>query len=235
MWKMDRRIYFGALLLIVALPIFAHAQTVSVSAMDNSFSPRSLTVSSGTTVTWRNNGSVIHTVTSDSGLFNSGPIYPGQTFSYTFTNPGTFNYYCQPHGAPGGIGMSGSVSVTSMSQYQYPQYPQYNYPQYPMQYQQPYYSYPQNYSQYQQPYYSYPQYGSQYQQSYYYPQYGSQYQQSYQQYGNYYQYNRPYSYYYPNYSSYYNYPYNYSYSSTYPYNYSYSSYPYSSYPYYSRY
>ena len=215
---MTKHLYI-AVLFAVLLPIYAQAQTVNVSAADNSFTPRSLTVSAGTTVTWRNNGSMIHTVSADNGHFNSGPIYPGQTFSHTFTTPGTYNYYCQPHGAPGGVGMSGSVSVTSMSQYQYPQYPQYNYPQYPMQYQQSYY-YPQNYSQYQQTSYSQPQYYSQYQQPYsYYSQYPSQYQGVYQQqYGYYNQpYNYSYNYSYPNYSSNYNYPYNYSYSSTYPY------------------
>ena len=48
------------------------------------FSPASITVSVGSSVTWKNNDSVTHTVTSDSGLFNSGNLNPGKSYSYTF-------------------------------------------------------------------------------------------------------------------------------------------------------
>jgi len=49
------------------------------------------------TVVWTNNDNVTHTVTSTSGVFNSGFIPPGQSWNYTFTYPGTFNYYCTIH------------------------------------------------------------------------------------------------------------------------------------------
>jgi plastocyanin len=65
------------------------------------FSPATLTIKAGTTVTWKNNTSVGHTVTSDDGKsFDSGtsnPIATGATFSFTFTTPGTFAYHCEIH------------------------------------------------------------------------------------------------------------------------------------------
>jgi plastocyanin len=75
------------------------------------YQPQDLTVAVGTTVTWTNTDTVAHTVTWDDKSVDSGLFEQGQTFSYTFTTPGTFGYYCIPHGAPGS-GMHGSVAVT---------------------------------------------------------------------------------------------------------------------------
>jgi len=62
------------------------------------FSPSSITVSVGTTVTWTNKESVTHTVTSDShGTFDSGDIGKDQTFSYAFNTAGTYAYHCDYH------------------------------------------------------------------------------------------------------------------------------------------
>jgi plastocyanin len=68
-----------------------------VSIIEFVFQPSSITVSVGTTVTWKNNGSVTHTVTSTSGLFNSGNISPGDNFQFTFENAGTYAYHCSIH------------------------------------------------------------------------------------------------------------------------------------------
>jgi len=93
-------------------PALARADT-SVSVVDNSFSPQTITIAPGDTVTWTNNGSMNHTVTADDGSFSSGSLSPGQSFTHTFATVGNFPYYCQFHGAPGGIGMSGAVMVSS--------------------------------------------------------------------------------------------------------------------------
>ena len=57
-----------------------------------------LTVSVGTTVTWVNNDpGQVHTATADDGSFDSGFLNEGDTWSYTFTEPGEFGYFCTPH------------------------------------------------------------------------------------------------------------------------------------------
>lgn len=61
------------------------------------FSPVTLTITAGTTVTWTNKDAMTHTVTSDTGLFDSGNIAANGTSSYTFANAGTFAYHCAIH------------------------------------------------------------------------------------------------------------------------------------------
>jgi len=61
------------------------------------FGPDNISVPVGTSVTWTNQGDVQHTASSDSGLFDSGLLSNGDSFSYTFSSPGTYNYFCTPH------------------------------------------------------------------------------------------------------------------------------------------
>jgi plastocyanin len=81
---------------------------VDVAISGFAFNPQSLTVKEGTTVTWTNQDSTIHTVTSDTGIFNSGNLSQGDKFSYTFTTAGTYAYHCEPHHAS----MTGTIVVT---------------------------------------------------------------------------------------------------------------------------
>jgi plastocyanin len=79
------------------------------------FSPSTLQVTTGTTVTWKNTTSVVHTVTSGTGgnhngLFDSGNMQPGTEFTYTFSEAGTFAYYCIPHLDSG---MTGTIVVVA--------------------------------------------------------------------------------------------------------------------------
>ena len=74
--------------------------TMTVMIVSNGgfgFSPQTLTITAGTTIIWKNNTSAPHTVTSDSGLFDSGTISPGGTFSFKFTSAGAFAYHCNIH------------------------------------------------------------------------------------------------------------------------------------------
>jgi plastocyanin len=88
------------------------------------YDPAKLTVPVGTTVQWKNYGQQVHDATDlrDAALrasdaaypsgaepFDSGDMQPGQTFSYTFTVPGTYKYFCIPHEFGG---MTGEVIVT---------------------------------------------------------------------------------------------------------------------------
>ena len=90
----------------------AWAQTASVSVIDNDFDPAQLEVTSGSTVTWTNDGDLPHTVTADNGSFESGNLNPGDSFEQTFSEAGEYSYYCEYHGSAGGTGMSGTITVT---------------------------------------------------------------------------------------------------------------------------
>ena len=72
-------------------------QAVLVEIRNYAFNPDSITVPAGTTVTWRNFDAVQHTATSTTGKFDSGIIGPGKNYSYTFQDPGTYDYYCTIH------------------------------------------------------------------------------------------------------------------------------------------
>jgi plastocyanin len=82
--------------------------TATVNIANFAFDPPTLTIKEGTTVTWTNTDSTIHTVTSDTGLFDSGDMAQGATFSFTFTTAGTYVYHCLPHHAK----MEGTIIVT---------------------------------------------------------------------------------------------------------------------------
>lgn len=80
------------------------AQDVVVSIQDNYFDPADIVVAPGTTVWWVNEGENPHNVTADEGMFDSGLLYPGDSYWVTFEGQGTVNYHCSPQ-------MTGSVTV----------------------------------------------------------------------------------------------------------------------------
>jgi plastocyanin len=81
-----------------------HARAASPSGTSNdvkidnfSFNPTTVTVPAGTTVTWTNSHDIPHTVVSDDKIFKSKVLDTDETFSYTFTKPGTYPYFCSIH------------------------------------------------------------------------------------------------------------------------------------------
>ena len=74
------------------------------------FTPQRLTVKAGTTVTWSNEDDVPHTVASSSKVFKSKALDTGGKFSFTFTTPGTYDYFCSLHPH-----MTGAVVVEAAS------------------------------------------------------------------------------------------------------------------------
>jgi plastocyanin len=91
-------------------PVAAPASTPTMAAddpptagtnqviVDNfSFSPATLTVAVGATVTWVNHDDIVHTVTSQDKRFASSPLDTNDHFSFRFTTPGTYAYYCAIH------------------------------------------------------------------------------------------------------------------------------------------
>jgi hypothetical protein len=74
------------------------------------FSPASVSVAVGDTVTWRNTGQAPHNATADDGSFKTPTLNNGQSASHTFTRAGTFSYICTIH-----PNMQGTVRVLSSS------------------------------------------------------------------------------------------------------------------------
>lgn len=71
------------------------AREVDVEIRDYSFNPGSVTIAVGDTVTWTNMDSAVHVI--NGGLFRSQALAQGESYSYTFTNAGTYNYICSVH------------------------------------------------------------------------------------------------------------------------------------------
>lgn len=86
---------FAAAFLAVPLPAAAAQRDVQVA--DSAFSPGNLVVQVGDTVTWTNADDRPHTVTASDGSFDSGNLDEGGSFSFTFTEPGTYTYRCEYH------------------------------------------------------------------------------------------------------------------------------------------
>jgi len=87
-------------------PAWTHAQSIQANKpprtatvdIDNfKFGVASLEVTVGTTVTWTNRDDVPHTVTSTTKVFKSPALDTGEKFSYTFTQAGSFEYFCSLH------------------------------------------------------------------------------------------------------------------------------------------
>jgi plastocyanin len=73
------------------------AATPDVTIDNFSFGPTTLTVASGTKVTWTNRDDIPHTVVSTEGAFKSKAVDTDEKFSYTFAKPGTYSYFCSIH------------------------------------------------------------------------------------------------------------------------------------------
>ena len=74
------------------------ASSATVKIDNFSFGPATITIPAGSTVTWTNSDDVPHVVTSDDGkMFKSKALDTDDRFSFTFTKPGTYNYYCAIH------------------------------------------------------------------------------------------------------------------------------------------
>lgn len=112
-------------LLATIVSLFAYSKPVSAATVnvtvapngDLVFSPSSVTVQPGDTVQWTW-GSSGHSSTSGTpgapnGIWNSGILNQGASFSHTFNSTGSFPYYCIPHG--GCCGMTGTVMVVNAS------------------------------------------------------------------------------------------------------------------------
>jgi plastocyanin len=75
----------------------AKPQTAEVRVDNFTFGPQSLTVPVNTTVTWINRDDIPHVIVSDDGVFRSKGLDTDDKYSFTFTKPGTYPYFCGIH------------------------------------------------------------------------------------------------------------------------------------------
>jgi plastocyanin len=109
---MRRSVFFASLVLTIAMGlggILAQRESFTASAqekqastagvkIDNfSFGPAAITVPVGTTVTWINRDDIPHTVVSTEKVFKSKVLDTDEKFSFTFTKPGEYPYFCSIH------------------------------------------------------------------------------------------------------------------------------------------
>lgn len=94
---------------VVTTPVTTPLSSNTVTIIDFAFQPSTLTVPIGTTVTWTNDGTSAHTVTSDTNVFDSGQMQAGATFNYKFQVAGDWPYHCSNHPTQ----MLGTIRVQS--------------------------------------------------------------------------------------------------------------------------
>jgi plastocyanin len=108
-----RRRLLGVALVAAALaaasltPVRAHAQDATVKIDNFAFEPKQLTVKPGTTVTWINADDIPHTVVASDRTFRSKAMDTDDKFSFTFTTPGSYGYFCSLHPH-----MQGTITVS---------------------------------------------------------------------------------------------------------------------------
>jgi plastocyanin len=86
------------------IPVYSQGDSVYIVPRaadpnnDQSFVPKFISIPIQSIVTWTNDDSIQHTVTFDEeGLFDSGPLSPGDTIDNAFDTPGGFGYHCSIH------------------------------------------------------------------------------------------------------------------------------------------
>ena len=102
---MKRLALVAAVGTVLAAAALAHAAGggADVTIPARLYAPGELDLLAGETVTWRNTDTKSHTVTSDSDLFDSGFLAPGNTFLETFRTTGVFSYHCRIHKSMRGV------------------------------------------------------------------------------------------------------------------------------------
>lgn len=108
----------AGLVLALALAGFravAADPTIAADSATDTWNPSTATVHVGETVTWTNDGGFhnVHVAGDSSALVAAGPGWT--SVHKTFTQPGTYTFYCEIHGNPDGTGMSGTITVTADS------------------------------------------------------------------------------------------------------------------------
>ena len=88
---------FHPLTMLASITVVSTGTATDVSMIEFAFDPGDIIIETETVVKWTNNGSMIHTSTSDVGVWDSGNLNSGESFSYLFETPGDYPYHCTPH------------------------------------------------------------------------------------------------------------------------------------------
>lgn len=115
MQQKSRLLAIGLLLLVCSsvlalmIPPAVRASETTVLMGDSFFSPQEVTITVGASIVWKNNGTLTHTSTSDSGLWDSGSVPPSNTYvTPPFAKVGVYNYHSKPD-----TQMTGKIIVVS--------------------------------------------------------------------------------------------------------------------------
>ena len=87
----------AAILAAVVLPGRAESPASAVSIDNFTFNPQQLTVKAGSTVTWTNKDDIPHAIAAVGKEFKSKVLDTDNSFSFTFTTPGSYSYFCSLH------------------------------------------------------------------------------------------------------------------------------------------
>ncbi|MBR1222778.1 cupredoxin family copper-binding protein [Bradyrhizobium sp. U87765 SZCCT0131] len=82
---------------LVAVPRAHSAAPANVTIDNFTFGPQEIDVAVGTTVTWLNHDDIPHSVVAGGKAFRSKALDTDESFAFTFTTPGTFDYFCGLH------------------------------------------------------------------------------------------------------------------------------------------
>jgi len=105
-----KKIQHALMFFTLMLSVPAYAEDSQIRIKDHVFTPSTLTISAGTKVTWTNHDQDPHTVV-ERGIqnpFHSSALDTNDSYSYTFTTPGTYSYFCTLHPM-----MVGKIIVTT--------------------------------------------------------------------------------------------------------------------------
>jgi amicyanin len=97
MTRLLARLALAAAIVVPLAITPARAADSKVRIANFTFNPPQITVKAGTTVTWTNEDDIPHTVTSTTRAFKSQALDTDQRYSFTFTTPGSYRYFCSLH------------------------------------------------------------------------------------------------------------------------------------------
>lgn len=92
--------------LVLATGLASADQQSEIRVRNNTYLPESLTVPVGTAVRWVNDDADVHTISQTGGGFESGLLFARDAWTYTFNDPGTYDFFCLPHSY-----MRGTITV----------------------------------------------------------------------------------------------------------------------------